>query len=314
MRLKSRMTKRRGGFALLVVIWGLGAITLLVVSFSTTSRLRLQTAFNIAGAARAQSIAAAAADLAVLSLAEGRMVKNGPSAAAPQDGAPSFCVIDEAVVAIAIEDESGKVDLNTASETLLQDMLTGLLGMAPEQSGGIAHAIVEFRAPPENDLLRSSTDGMPFAPKHAAFQTALELDQVAGIDAATFRALLPYVTVNSRSEGIDPHVAPPALFAALLGMPRSDVVTLATAPFPNNLNRDDPRFPSADRQAGAHGAFLIHVEVVLPDGPTGVQESIVEAPSSDGAPFALREIRHGSPRYLEVLAVMRTAANTLPPC
>jgi len=309
-----RLSTRRGGFALLIVIWGLGAIALLVASFLSTGRLRLQTAFNLAGAARAQSIAAAAIDIAILSLADERLARGGPQGPAPRDGAPSFCAIDDAVVAVAIEDESGKVDLNTASESLLRDMFAGFAELTPGAAGGLAQAVAAFRTPPENDLPPPPpSDGKPFGPKHAAFQTVLELDQIAGMDGGTFHRLLPFVTVHSRSEGIDPHVAPPALFAALVGMPPQEVARLAAAPFPNRLNRDDPRFPSAYRQAGAHGAFAIHVEVVLADGPSAARESIVEMQSNDGAPFALREIRHGAARYLDDLRRMR-GANDLPPC
>jgi general secretion pathway protein K len=315
MRLRSWTASRRKGFALLIVIWGLGAIALLVVSFLTTGRLRLQTAFNVAGAAQAQSIAAAATDLAILSLAREILLQNGPAAPAPHDGAPNFCTLDNSLVAVAVEDESGKVDLNTASEQLLQNMLVGLLAMAPAQASAIARGIAEFRTPAETDLPPPPLDGKPFGPKRAAFQTALELDQVAGVDLATFRALLPFVTVHSRIDGIDPHVAPPALVAALLGMPHDSVAALAAAPFPNGLNRDDPRFPSAYRQAGGHGAFLIHSEVVLANGPSGVRESIVEMPATDNnAPFVVREIRRGAPRYLDALRQMREAAITLPPC
>lgn len=313
------MPARRKGFALLVVIWGLGAIALLVTSFLTTGRLRLQTAFNLAGAAQAQSIVAAAADLAILSLAGERVGQGGPSSVAPEarvhDGAPRYCALDNAVVALAIEDESGKVDLNTASQSLLQDVLVGLLGMPSPQAGDIARGIDTFRTPPDNDLPSPpGVDGKPFGPKRAAFQTALELDQVAGVDAATFRALKPFVTVYSRAEGIDPHVAPPALVAALIGMPRDAVAALAAAPFPNRLNRDDPRFPDNYRQSGAHGAFLIHAEAVLPNGPGSVREIIVEMQSSDGAPYVVREVTRGAPRYLDALRQMRSASNALPPC
>jgi general secretion pathway protein K len=305
----------RKGFALLIVIWGLGAITILVVSFLTTGRLRLQAAHNIASAAQAQSIAAAAADLAMLSLAGERIGRTGPGATAQRDGSPYYCAMDNAAVAVAVEDESGKVDLNTASEKMLQDMLIGLFVMSPQQAAAIAHGISQFRTPPETDILQPREfDGKPFAAKRAAFQTALELDQVDGVDAEAFHALLPFVTVYSRAEGIDPHVAPPALFAALLGMSHENIVALAAAPFPNRLNRDDPLFPSAYRQPGAHSAFLIHAESVLANGPSSVRESIVEMQSSGGAPFAVREIRHGAPRYLETLRQMRDAVDALPPC
>jgi general secretion pathway protein K len=296
------------------VIWGLAAIALLVASFLSTGRLRLQTAFNLAGAARAQSVAAAAVDLAILSLADERLAHGGPQGPAPRDGAPNFCAIGDVVVAVAVADESGKVDLNTASESLLQDLFAGVAGFSPDRAAGLAHAVAEFRSAPENDLAPPpSMDGKPFAPKRAAFQTALEFDQVAGVEGQTFRRLIPFVTVHSRSEGLDPHVAPPALFAALTGASAEEASRLAAAPFPNRLNRDDPRFPSAYRQTGSHNAFTIHAEALLADGPTSVRESIVEMNANDGAPFALREIRHGAPLYLDALRRIAGAGN-LPPC
>ncbi|HUO53729.1 MAG TPA: type II secretion system protein GspK [Rhodoblastus sp.] len=305
---------------MLLVIWGLGAIALLVLSFLTTGRLRLQAAFNIAGAAQAGSVAAAAIDLSLLQLARERSSEEqtGPGAPATpttHDGAPRFCALEDAVVAVAVEDESGKVDLNTAPEDLLRELFSSLLGAGPAQADDLARAVMAFRAAPENDLPEPpAADGKPFGPKRAPFQTTLELDQIAGLDSAAFHALLPFVTVYSHSGGIDPQVAPPALIAALLGAPRDEVAGLAATPFPNAINRDDPRFPSAFRQSGARTAFLVHAETILANGPGAAQERIVEMDSNDGAPFAVREIRHGVSRYLDLLRPMRGKAGALPPC
>ncbi|MCI4677154.1 general secretion pathway protein GspK [Rhodoblastus acidophilus] len=305
----------RKGFALLIVIWGLGAIALLVLSFLTTGRLRLQTAFNLAGAAQAQSIAEAAANLAILSLVAEKDARSGPQAPAPHDGAPRFCALGDAAVALAIEDESGKIDLNAASEGFLRQALAGLLGLGPARADAIAGAIAEFRTPPPDEAPpASNSSDKPFAPKRAAFQTVMEFDQVAPIDQATFRALKPFVTVHSRADGIDPKVAPPALLAALLGMAPDRVAELAAAPYPNNLNRDDPRFPVQFRQTGGNNAFLIHAEAVLANGPAAVWEALVETDPSDGGPYAIREIRHGPPRFLDALRAMRGARETLGPC
>lgn len=290
-------------------------MALLVVSFLSTGRLRLQTAFNVAGAARAETVAAAAVDLTILALAREHFGNNVTGAPPVHEGAPRFCALDDAVVAVSVEDESGKVDLNAAPEPLLRNLFTGVLAMSPEKAGGLARAVLAFRAVPDAGVPAPPlADGRPFAPKRASFESALELDQVAGLDGASFHAILPFVTVHSRAEGIDPQVAPPALFAALVGARKEEVAALAAAPFPNRLNRDDPRFPSNYRQAGAHGAFLIHAESALREGPSGMRESIVEMESSVGGLYTLREVRRGASRYLDKLGQLRADPGALAPC
>ena len=63
-----RPTNRRNGFALPLVIWGLGIIALLIVSFMTTARWRAQAAYNIYGAAKADLLADSAVNIALLQL------------------------------------------------------------------------------------------------------------------------------------------------------------------------------------------------------------------------------------------------------
>lgn len=302
---------RRGkGFALLIVIWGLGAISLLVLSFTATGRLRLQTGFNAAGAEQARLLAAAATNIAIVQLAE-EQIAGGVRRGGVHDGAPAFCAIEDAVVALSIEDEGGKIDLNAASEPLLRDAFGGLAGLAPAQALAAARAVAQFRTPAIFGVA-APIAGKPFASKGAPFQSAVELDQVADLDQASAQALLPFVTVYSHADGLDPQRAPPALFAALLGFSREEIAALAATPFPNRLNRDDPRFPDAYSRGGAHDVFLVHVEARLASGVRALSETIVDLRASDGAPYALREIRTGAPRFASQLEAASAAA--LPPC
>ncbi len=129
----------RKGFALLVVIWGLGAIALLVTSFLTTGRLRLQTAFNLAVAAQAQSIAAAAADLAILSLAGERVGKNGaspgPRKRVSTMARPVTAPSKTPPWPSPSKTRAARSISTTRRKTLLQDVLVGLLGLPSGASG-----------------------------------------------------------------------------------------------------------------------------------------------------------------------------------
>lgn len=324
---------RNRGFALVVVIWGLGVISLLIVSFMTTARWHLQAAYNVAGAAKAASLAEAAANIGVLKILwEGaaRPVPP-PQDAHPQSihaGEPFFCQLPGAVAAIAIEDESGKVDLNAASPNLLKALFMGF-GIEMREADRMSEEALAFRggaspgaqgSPPTMGAPNGGFGGLgPGAPpppwliQKNGFQTALELDQVQGVGPALARALMPYVTTHSRGLGVDPAKAPPALFAALTHAGLEEVQELARRPYPNGLDRRDPRFPPEFRQQSGAAIFLVHAEVAAANGSAASRELIVDAA---GRPrFAIKEARRGAPRFLEELRAMEGARNAiLPSC
>ena len=222
---------------------------MLVAAFMNSGRLRLQVAFNIASATEASYLAESAINIATLSLLMRRDAL--PTSETVYDGAPKFCVLGQAVVALAVEAESGKIDLNAAPPELLQAVFLGL-GLDERRAEDAASAIIAYRtSPTDANIQMSSTSkgGKSLAAKEGLFETIMELDQVNGFDSALFRALLPLVTVHSKNSGVDSRSSPPALFAALTGFPVEAVVALAAQPFPNNLNRTDPRFPAEFQSA-----------------------------------------------------------------
>ena len=305
------------GFALIVVIWGLGLIALMCITVAASARWRLAAAANLAGAAQAAQLAEGAQAIAIGALSTDSAGGAGaPVSRFALDGTPVFCSLPQgAVAAIAAEDEGGKVDLNGAPPRLLEAMLKGF-GAEGNEAGAITKAIVEFRTvdgPPVASRFGASSVGI--APKHGLFQTIFELDQVAGIDPRLARALYPFVTVSSARAGLDPALAPPALFAALSGAPLEDVRALLVQPYPNRLNRTDPRFSLPFVQGSPGGAILVHVEVVMPAGAGAVREVLVDARRPLGAAVAIKEARHGSPRYLGQLKSLQLASNNaLPAC
>jgi general secretion pathway protein K len=208
------------------------------------------------------------------------------------------CILDDATAGIAIEDESGKVDLNNATPQLLAATLTGF-GLSGD-TAAVVNGILAFRGPA--DKMASAADESAFSKssaKGAPFETALELDQVEGMTPELFRALLPFVTVHSKRPGVNVQAAAPALFAALAGYPIEDVQALLKKPFPNRLDRRNLRHLSEflSYQQGTGGdTFAIHVEVVLRNGQAGVRDTIVDLNASPQNNFRISEIRRLSPR------------------
>jgi general secretion pathway protein K len=215
-----RVGGKRAGFALLAVIWGLGVIAMLVVAFLDAGRLRLQTAVNVAAATQAAYVAESAVNRAILALLAGRD-RRPPTAETIYDGAPEFCMLDGAAVALGVADEGGKIDLNAAPPELLLAALRAF-GIDERNAQDATRGIIAFRTAPSGDpgLFGESPAGdKPTPPKQGLFETVMELDQASGVDPALFRMLLPFVTIHSKAAGVDARASPPALFAALSGYP-----------------------------------------------------------------------------------------------
>ncbi len=310
--------RRKRGFALIAVIWGLSIITLLILSYTTASSLRLKTAFNIAGAAQAGLSADAAISMAILTLAS---EQSRQATDLVHDGTPNFCFLQGVAAAVAIEDESGKIDLNSVTPQILGALFSGL-GLQTSEASALADAIVRFRAPPTNGAGADKGDptdsARPFGPKHAPFATTLELDQVAGVDPALFSLINRLATVYSYRPGINVKAAPPALFAALAGFPEEDVRSLLKKPFPNDLDRNDGRFPQnfkSAAQGGGAPVFLVHAETLAANGQVGVKEAIVDFRPAAHSAFALREVRSGSLRHLaDLRALAASGGRSAPEC
>lgn len=319
-RSKPPSARRRAGFALLVVIWGIGLISMLVVSFMTSGRLRLQAAHNIAASVSAGYIADAVINLTTLALLSRQNAAATKPPDAVDDSAPRFCIFDNAAVAVAIEDEGGKIDLNAAPVEALQLLLRGV-GLAESAAQDVSQSIVAFRtsaepgASGEPALLTPVKSDKPVSLKQGPFETVTELDQVGGVDPVLYRLLLRFVTVNSGSPGIDPRVAPPGLFAALAGFPVEDVRGLAATPFPNSINRKDSRFPANLNQTSEHVAFLIHAEVLLNTGQTLARDALLDLRPATGKPFTIKEVRGSNSAYSSQLRAMLSAnASGSPNC
>ncbi len=322
--------KRANGFALITVIWGLGIISLLVVSFMTTGRLRLQAANNVAGAAQAAAVVDGATNLTIMQLLSERDTRLGQAATGAQvggaravhEGAPRFCQFGAAAVALAVEEESGKIDLNAASPDMLKAVLLGL-GEDRTRADALAMSIVAFRTQQDALTQRGAASGSgdrPFGPKNALFQTVLELDQVEGVTPALFRRLTPLTTVYSRNPGVNPLASPPALFAALVGLKADEVDALLHAPFPNGLDRKDPRFPAQFKGGASEETFLIRVEALFPNGQAAGRETIIDfsvgltaALGGAGGAYAVKEVHRAPSRYSDVLRGALTEGG-LQPC
>ncbi len=264
------------GFALIVVIWIVGLLALIAASFTGGVRSHIRSVAGVAEGARAEAMADAGANLAILDLVAVRLDPRRARRFA-LGGEPTSCALEGAgVVTVTLQDESGRVDLNAADERLLAQLLTGL-GAPAEAAATVAASIADFRDADGERRARGAeladylAAGLARGPKNAPFDAVEELDQVLGLDGELASRLKPFVTVYSGQAGIDLKSAPPALRSALAsgtgGTPDAGVMLAS---------------PAAQR------VFLVRSEAVEASGARFVREAVVALGGSRTRPWSVK--------------------------
>jgi general secretion pathway protein K len=264
------------GFALVSVIWAIGVLSLLFVTYIAAARYRAIEASHLAERARAEMLAKAGVTLGLLDLLAG-------STTAPtsrrfgRDGNAVICTLAGSRIAISVADEGGKIDLNTAAPALLATVLGRV---APDRQAGslVMKGILELREAAA-EAQRARGIALPDA---VAFRTVFEFGQVPGVDQRLLRAMLPLVTAHSGSTGLDAEVAPMAVLAALT--PDGSAMSRAAA---------GARLPPSYLAASPGRAFVISSEVMTALGAHYSQEAVVELSADLPDGYAIREWRTG---------------------
>ncbi|MBV9812129.1 MAG: general secretion pathway protein GspK [Acetobacteraceae bacterium] len=198
------------GFALLIVLWTLVLITLVVTQLGATGRSEAQLTLNLRDAASTGAAADGAvyeAILHVLEPGDGHWVA---------DNRRYVLRLPQVVATVRIEDDSGRINPNTASLDLLQALISQV-GADPRTAATLAQAIVDWRFPSAetpriNAAYRSA--GLGYTPPAAAFQTLEELGLVLGMTPTLLAKLQPHLTIFHEGDP-DPRVADPVVAAAI---------------------------------------------------------------------------------------------------
>jgi general secretion pathway protein K len=195
---------RDRGAALLVVILGLalaaaaaGAILLTARAEVSETRLHLE-------AARARALAAAGVEIAAARL----LADEAPPRAFKTK-------LDGVELAIAVEDEAGKVDVNEAEPELIEAALRAA-GLKTSEAARLADAIADWRdadderRPQGAEAAEYRGKGRP-PPRDRPFRTLDELRGVLGFPPEVLPALRRFATAHSQLRGLDPREAAPEL-------------------------------------------------------------------------------------------------------
>lgn len=268
------------GAALLLVLWLLLLMAGLVAVFALTSRTEALQGSALRTQVASRHAAEAGIEVAVL-----RLSGTDPARMWIPDARPYAFDFEGYRVEVRVQDEAGKVDLNTADASLLARLMASL-GIEEDKARTLAAVIQDWRDPDELLSIEGGAEdrdyaaaGLPYGAKDLPFTTISELQQLLGMDRGTYLLLAPHVTVFTARPTPEAGLAQAAVLQAL-GLAPDQVAQLLAA-----------------RDAWQPGLPL----PVLPDGSP---IAVVGSGTYSVASRATRPDGNG----VEVTAVLRTGA------
>lgn len=206
-RSRTALRHKQRGIALLMVLWVLILLGLIAASFLRETKLGVNLARNTTENAKAEALAEAGIQRAMLGLLD-------PDPATRwRPGAAYDFAFGDGMVVVRIEDEGGKVDLNHAPAPILLALLEAA-GADPERASTLVDAIHDYRDADQERRAAGAEDPEYLAArlesgsKDAPFDDTEELMQVLGMTRDIHAAMSPYVTVYSRRGRINLLTAP----------------------------------------------------------------------------------------------------------
>jgi general secretion pathway protein K len=188
------MTDRQRGFALLIVLWTIAFLALLGAQIVAAGRSDTQLADNL----RQEAVLEAAAAGAVQNMTF--LILGAKDPRFQMYGAISEVRVGETPVLVRVENESDRVNLNTASAALLRSLIIEV-GGAPGSANRLTAAILDWRASGANarpqgakaaDYRAARRD---YGPPGTPFESVDELADVLGISPDLFARMAPHLTV-----------------------------------------------------------------------------------------------------------------------
>jgi general secretion pathway protein K len=188
------MRNRERGFALLIVLFTVGFLALLGTQIVAAGRSDTQLADNLkqqAGLEAAAEGAIANVGFSMLAAGDSRF---------QADGVVREMRVGSTPVQVRVENESDRINLNTASGVLLRALIIDV-GDAPGLARQLAAAILDWRTSGTNPrpggakALEYQAAGHAYGPPGTPFQSTGELADVLGMTPDLLARLAPHLTV-----------------------------------------------------------------------------------------------------------------------
>jgi general secretion pathway protein K len=273
----------QSGIAIVLALWLTVLLTVLASGFAFSMRSEALATRNAVSLARARALADGAIERGAFELMRPRVAD-----AWTFDGQPHSFHDGDAAIVITAVDEAARIDVNTAPDLLLKNLLMVAGGLDEAAAGALVDAIADWREP--DDLRRANGAEAPeyqaanlkYGPSNAPFETIGEVARVLGMTQPVFQRIAPLITVYSHRPGIN---AATAARGVLLALPNAtpEMVDAYIDQRGQALANKLPAPPFPPAQAYVSGpvpVWRVRAQVSLPDGVTFVREAVLR-PSPD---------------------------------
>lgn len=212
------MTARRdahSGAALVLVLWLVAALSLVVLASAHGIRQQTQNVGFGLARMRAESVLDAAIQLTAQRLTADKGL--GAQYRLQHMG------LGAQQVRLEITPSGGLVDVNVASDALLEALLQRVGGLAPGEAAILVSRIRDYIDPDDipggiggAEAAQYRAAGWPSLPRNSALEDLSELKSVLGMTAVLYETIAPYLGINGQ-QGIEIGSAPAPLIDALTG-------------------------------------------------------------------------------------------------
>lgn len=280
----------RRGFALISILWGVALLSLIAAAVLAASATVRRSGHVALQQAQAESLAEAAINSAILSLLDPK-VSNRPRL----DGTPYVLTFAATQIKVSIQDEYGKIDLNTADGATLSKLFTSV-GLTPEDAASISDKIQDWRESGAGKRLNGAAAadyqaaGYQYGPRRNPFQRVDELKLVMGVTADLFLKVAPALTVYSHQPTVELMTAPRETLLAL-SLPNGESVDQFISKRAGTESAASSTTPSANPTAAidlTDRPCSIRVEVSLPAGGVYRREAVIRLTGNPQQPFLMQ--------------------------
>jgi len=273
------MRRRQDGVALVLVLWAITLLAVIAGNFAFSMRSEAQIARNLVSSAQVRALADAGIQRAWLEL----MKPPADPLRWQANGSAHEFTFQGGVIRVVLEDESGKIDLNSTSDALLKGLFVSA-GLSEDASASLLDAVLDWRDADKLKRLHGAEEedyraaGKSYGPSDAPFETVDELQRVLGMTSELYRKLAPALTVYSKQPGVNTAVASREVLLAIPGV-NPAMVDQYLAQRQGTIATDQKPLPFPGAGAFESGATAVPVytarsEAKLPDGTVFVRSAV----------------------------------------
>jgi len=248
--------QRERGVALAILVWFIGAMSLLVAGIMMQARVDIKLAQQHATKAKAEALADGAIALAMaqVSVLESRgefFSRNQHVFEQP---------IASQTVLVYLTPVAGLIDLNLASEEMLVQMLMGSANIDENVARELAANMVEWRSPGAGD--EEDRENV----RYSRFEAVEDILLVPGIDREIFEAVRDSTYVSQRGQGTVDWLSAPIEVLQTLGMNDEEAMEYAQqrvgddAPLVGLPEAIDPAFFGSDTLPGYRVDAVVNLD------------------------------------------------------